>query len=100
MKSVCLFGVWACALFAQSSAVPPQSRQTAAQAAAAQQASDVPIVIDVTRVNTLFTVSDRKGRFVTNLTKDDFEVIENKKKQNILEFVAEIGPSPAHRRAD
>lgn len=47
------------------------------------------ITLDVTRVNILFTVSDKKGRFVTNLTKDDFEVFESKKKQNILEFTSE-----------
>lgn len=47
------------------------------------------ITLDVTRVSILFTVSDKKGRFVTNLTKEDFEVTENKKKQNILEFTAE-----------
>src|SRR6478672_10601382 len=37
----------------------------------------------------LYTVTDRKGRFVTNLTKDDFEVIDSKKPQSILEFSAE-----------
>lgn len=47
------------------------------------------ITLDVTRVNTLFTVSDKRNRFVTNLTKDDFEVFENKKRQQILEFTAE-----------
>ena len=47
------------------------------------------IQVDVTRVNMLYTVTDRKGRFVTNLTKDDFEVIDSKKPQSILEFSAE-----------
>jgi VWFA-related protein len=47
------------------------------------------IVLDVTRVNMLFTVSDKKGRFVTDLGKNDFEIIENKRPQNILEFTAE-----------
>ena len=37
------------------------------------------ITLDVSRVNMLYTVSDKKGRFVTNLTKDDFEVFESKK---------------------
>lgn len=45
--------------------------------------------LDVTRVNLLFTVSDKKGRFVTDLTKDDFEVLEGKKPQTISEFTAE-----------
>ncbi len=46
------------------------------------------IRLDVTRVNILFTVSDKRGRFVTDLTKDDFEVIESKTPQQILEFSA------------
>lgn len=47
------------------------------------------IVIDVQRVNLLFTVSDKKGRFVTDLKREDFEVNENKKPQNIVEFASE-----------
>ncbi len=47
------------------------------------------IILDVTRVNVLYTVSDKRGRFVTNLDKDSFEVWEGKHKQNILEFAAE-----------
>jgi VWFA-related protein len=70
----------------------------APQARAAQQASQPPptpddpsqtFSLDVTRVNVLFTVSDRKGRFVTNLVMEDFDVIEAKRKQKILEFVTE-----------
>jgi VWFA-related protein len=47
------------------------------------------ILVDVTRVNMLFTVTDKKGKFITNLTKDDFDVIENRKSQVIQEFTAE-----------
>src|SRR3954463_3611480 len=47
------------------------------------------ITVDVTRVNLLYSITDRKGRFVTNLTKDDFEVFESKKPQVIQEFTAE-----------
>jgi VWFA-related protein len=47
------------------------------------------ITLDVSRVNMLYTVSDKKGRFVTDLTKDDFEVFESKKPQSIIEFAAE-----------
>ncbi len=45
--------------------------------------------LDVTRVPVLFTVADKKGHFVTDLTKDEFEVIENKKQQTILDFNGE-----------
>jgi VWFA-related protein len=44
---------------------------------------------DVARVPVLVTVSDKKGHFVTNLTKNDFEVVENKKLQAILDFNGE-----------
>ena len=47
------------------------------------------IILDVTRVNLLFTVTDKKGRFITDLGKDDFQVIENKKQQTIQQFTAE-----------
>jgi Ca-activated chloride channel family protein len=47
------------------------------------------ITVDVTRVNMLFTVMDKKGRFVTNLDKGDFELLENKRPQAIQEFSAE-----------
>jgi len=55
------------------------------------QQSDEParISVDVTRVNMLFTVTDKKGRFVTDLAKEDFEVIEGKSPQKIQEFTAE-----------
>lgn len=68
----------------------------APKAASAQQEEKVEqpaertrIILDVTRVNMLFTVTDRKGRFITDLDKKDFEVIENKKPQVIQEFTAE-----------
>lgn len=47
------------------------------------------IVLDVTRVNILYTVTDKKGRFVTDLSKDDFQVYEGKKQQTIQQFTAE-----------
>jgi Ca-activated chloride channel family protein len=48
-----------------------------------------PIRAEVTRVNMLFAVTDHKGRFVTDLNRDDFQVFENKKPQAILEFTSE-----------
>ena len=47
------------------------------------------IVLDVTRVNMLFTVTDKKGHFITDLSKTDFEVVESKKPQTIQQFTAE-----------
>ena len=53
--------------------------------------SDEPtrIQVDVTRVSLLFTVTDKKGRFITDLDKGDFEVVEGKRQQTISEFTAE-----------
>jgi Ca-activated chloride channel family protein len=45
--------------------------------------------VSLTQVNVLFTVTDKKGRFVTDLNVNDFEVIENKKSQFIQQFTAE-----------
>jgi VWFA-related protein len=54
------------------------------------QASDPSTIrSEVTRVNMLFTVTDKRGHFVTDLNKNDFEVFENKKPQQIIEFAAE-----------
>ena len=53
------------------------------------ESPDTRIVLEVNRVDVLFTVSDKKGRFVTDLGQDDFQVFENKKPQKILEFAAE-----------
>ena len=76
VTSVFGFALWA----ADQTLVPP-----------ATPASDEPtrILVDVTRVNMLFTVADKKGRFITDLNKDDFEVVEGKKQQTIQEFTAE-----------
>jgi len=91
MKLLCIG-----ALFAPLCLAPLLSAQKAAPAAKAgaqstATESDDPtrIVLDVTRVNILFTVTDKKGRFVTDLGKDDFEVVENKKQQTIQQFTAE-----------
>jgi len=57
----------------------------------APPAQDEPtrIQVDVTRVPMLFTVTDKKGRFITDLVKEDFEIFENKKRQEVAEFNAE-----------
>ena len=69
---------------------PAAAKQAAPAKPGAPETDDsARIILDVTRVNILYTVSDRKGRFVNNLVKDDFEILESKRKQNIVEFTAE-----------
>lgn len=67
------------------------SLASAVTALARQQPPDnsEPIRFDVNRVNLLFTVSDKRGRFIKNLRKEDFEIIEGKRRQTIIEFAAE-----------
>lgn len=50
------------------------------------QAGDEPIRVDVDVVNVLCTVSDKRGALITNLRKEDFEVRENGRKQEIRYF--------------
>jgi VWFA-related protein len=63
--------------------------QAALDSGKPQISSDTPIRSEVTRVNMLFTVTDKKGRFVTDLNQNEFEVFENKKPQQILDFTSE-----------
>jgi Ca-activated chloride channel family protein len=92
MKSLCLGAL--CAFLCLVPVLVAQKAAPSQKAAPAAQGvpeSDDPtrIILDVTRVNILFTVTDRKGRFVTNLTKADFDIVENKKPQIIQQFTAE-----------
>ena len=82
MKMLCAALAMGCLLSAQKaplSRVPP----------AGSEPDPGRIVLDVTRVNMLFTVTDKKGRFITDLTKDDFQLTEGKKQQTINQFTAE-----------
>ena len=82
MKPRVLSVVAACALLGSAFA---QQRPLAGESPADQNR----IILDVNRVNLQLTVADRKGRFVTDLAKEDFEVLEHKNRQNVLEFTAE-----------
>jgi Ca-activated chloride channel family protein len=79
MRNVGIMGVLALAL----------SAQTPKPVTGEDQEEKTRITLDVTRVQLLFTVSDKRGRFITNLAKEDFEVFEAKKPQPIVEFTAE-----------
>ena len=81
MKYAVLFALAALPLAAQSKTKPSQAPSASPE--------EPRITLDVTRVQLLFTVSDKKGRFVSDLTKDDFQILESKKPQAIMEFTAE-----------
>ncbi len=82
MKYVVVVTLLALSVVSQVGAQPPKPAPSQDDAASR-------INVEVTRVQLLFTVSDKKGRFVTNLTKPDFEIFESKKPQSIMEFAAE-----------
>jgi Ca-activated chloride channel homolog len=77
----------------QAPAPTPGTKPAAVPPEAPSPQTDTPesgvIRAQVTRVNMLFTVTDKKGRFVTDLKQDDFKVFERKKPQEILEFTSE-----------
>jgi VWFA-related protein len=55
-------------------------------AQAVDPADAAPIHVDVNVVNVLCTVSDKRGALITDLKKEDFEIRENGRKQEIRYF--------------
>src|SRR5262245_5052894 len=53
-----------------------------------QQKEDT-LSVNVNLVDLLYTVADKKGRFITNLKKEDFKVYEDDKNQVVTNFTAE-----------
>jgi Ca-activated chloride channel homolog len=71
----------------QQPAKPPNNPNNAAPGN--PQTDDPQVIRDITTNVTLpIIVTDDDGRFVSNLTKENFEVYEDKKKQNIVDFQA------------
>src|SRR2546427_917393 len=64
----------------------PQQRPAEAPA---KPADDQTISVNVDLVNILFTVADKKGKFVTNMKKEDFRVFEDERPQAITNFSSE-----------
>jgi Ca-activated chloride channel family protein len=91
MKSVAvtLAALAGCAALCLTSIQARQDQSNSQSSPPEQRHEPGAIVAEVTRVNMLFTVTDKRGRFVTDLSKDDFQVFENKKPQTILEFTSE-----------
>ena len=63
-------------------------RATAQAPAGAAAEQDAHYNLDVNRVAATFSVTDRKGHFAA-MTRDDFQVFDNRREQKILEFSAE-----------
>ncbi len=55
----------------------------------AQDVADMPIKVDVDVVSVLASVRDKHGAFISNLTKDDFQIFEDGKAQTVKYFSKE-----------
>jgi VWFA-related protein len=80
--------------YAQSSAPQTQSQPSAqpqpeAKEQQAQQPTPPKIVVQVKTVSVLATVRDKHGKIISNLSKDDFELQEDGRPQNINYFARE-----------
>jgi len=62
---------------------------SAAVALVGQDISDQPIKVDVNIVNMFCAVRDKKGALISNLSKDDFQLFEDGKQQQIKYFTRE-----------
>lgn len=69
--------------------LPPAQGQTDAQSSDQDNASVTTMKVDVNVVNLFFNVKDKRGALVPSLAKDQFEVYEDGKPQNIKYFSAE-----------
>jgi VWFA-related protein len=67
----------------------PQQKTAEPTTAPATVGDDQTLSVNVELVNILFTVADRRGKFVTNLKKDDFRVFEDERAQTITNFSSE-----------
>src|SRR5215469_17763681 len=67
----------------------PASPAPAQVATQSGSGDDQTLSVNVDLVNILFTVADRKGKFVTNLKKEDFKVLEDERLQSITNFSSE-----------
>jgi hypothetical protein len=69
-------------------AAPAQTSQSPQQNPAPPD--DQPVIrVDVDLVNILFSVRTKKGQLISNLTKEEFELYEDGKKQEIQRFSRE-----------
>jgi VWFA-related protein len=74
------------AVLAQRGAQTPS--QPPRPPAANSQQSDT-LSVNVNLVDLLYTVADKKGKFITNLKREDFKVYEDNRNQVITNFTAE-----------
>jgi Ca-activated chloride channel homolog len=83
-KSLCLV---LCLFFGLGIIFPPNAGAQTPERNSGKSTDN--IIVNVDLVNVICTVSDRRGRLVTNLDKTDFRILENGVPQNITNFYRE-----------
>jgi VWFA-related protein len=83
-----VFSIVLAGLLATLSAGAQQSAQSAGQSPDEGQSTET-LKVNVNIVQLFFNVKDKKGGLIPNLTKDDFEILEDGKPQTIKYFAAE-----------
>ncbi len=96
MRSLLLFSLCVCTLCAQTApAIPveqsaPAAKPPAAEAPTPQEPpTGAPIQVQVNEVIVPITVTDEKGRFVSDLDRKDFKIFDEGKEQQIEFFTRE-----------
>ena len=79
-KSVFLLALTVCLASTVAQTAPPATPPPQ------EDSEDVTIKIDVDLVNVFCSVRDKYGRFITNLTQDNFDLFDQKKPQEIRYF--------------
>ena len=73
----------------QSNATPQKPSSGTQKPSDSVEDSDLTIKRNVNEVDVVFTVTDKHGRFVKDLKKEDFKVLDDNKPQQILNFRSE-----------
>ena len=77
------------ALAQRGGQTPSQATRPVANPQTNTQQKEDTLSVNVNLVDLLYTVADKKGRFITSLRKEDFKVYEDDKNQVISNFTAE-----------
>jgi VWFA-related protein len=74
---------------ARAQQATPSSAPAANQSSSDQDQSETTLKVNVNVVQLFFNVKDKRGALIPNLTKTDFQILEDGKPQNIKYFAAE-----------
>src|SRR5678816_4496151 len=90
-RTIVVLLVLACTapILAQRGGQAPSPTPSQTQRPAANQQQQDTLSVNVNLVDLLYTVADKKGKFITNLKKEDFKVYEDDRNQVVTNFTAE-----------